>query len=156
MSSASNGKKRPGPENDEERKRLAKERQMEHSLKKIESHLLAGFAKLHSTKEIVNQTKANIEMIGGIVSRQKEELKRAHERMKAVQPTNFRLTVVAEAACSKVAEAVKAQISELDALETTLADVHNKVTEPNALIHGPWPALPLIQARAEPKTHSRT
>ena len=59
----------------DEREREAKARRTENSLNKIESHLSAGFSKLHSTAVILSQAKSNLEMIGGLVCRQKDEIR---------------------------------------------------------------------------------
>ena len=134
----------------EEKARRAKERRTEIVVGKIETQLCAGFTKLHSTKVILGQAKANIEMVGGLVSRQKEELQQIVSLLHAARrgPANdVRLTVVAEAAHQKFEKAMYDQIHELSKVEEALASAHQVIAEDNESRSGPWPPLPPIRAR---------
>ena len=143
---------------DDEKERQAQERRTEQSLRKIESHLFACFSKLHSTKVILGQAKANLEMVGGLASRQKEELKQVLSRLHASRrgPANdVRLTVVGEAAHQRYEKAMLDQIQELSLVEEALSDAHTVLAEDNEKRNGPWLTVPPIRARPEskPRTH---
>ena len=151
---ASQKRGRPDGPGDDGQKRQAKERKTEHTVRKIESHIFACFSKLHSTKAILGQSKSNLEMIGGIVNRQKEELQQTIMRLHASRrgPSNdVRLTVVAEAAYNKIEQATYAQIQELATVEAALAAAHTILSEDNEARNGPWPSVPPIRARPETK-----
>ena len=139
---------------DDLRQRMAKERKAEHSLRKIETHMMAGFSKLHSTGVIINQAKSNIEMIGSMISRQKEQLKSTRLRLIAALPQDFRLTTVAAAASTRFDQAMMDQTEELTKIEQALSAAHEAVAEQNVQRHGPWPPVPPIKAR--PDTKPRT
>ena len=116
------------------------------------TQLSAGFCKLHGAKIILNQAKANIEMVGGLVCRQEDEIQqiisRLHDARRGVG-NNVRLTVVAEAAHQKYEKAMNDQIKELAAVEEALAQAHTIIAEDNEQRNGPWPPLPPIRARAD-------
>ena len=65
---------------------------------KIETQLCAGYNKLRRTGVLLHQVKANLEMIGGLVCRQKDEIKQnLRDLHETERGTNIKLTVVAEA-----------------------------------------------------------
>ena len=139
---------------DGEKERQAKERRTEQNLRKIESHLFACFSKLHSTKVILGQAKSNLEMIGGLICRQKEELKQVISRLHASRrgPANdVRLIVVGEAAHQRFELAMLDQIQELSLVEEALSNAHTVLAEDNEKRNGPWPTVPPIRARPESK-----
>ena len=152
--SSHNKRERADVPGDEEKARQAKERRAELTVSKIESQLCACFSKLHSTRVILGQAKANLEMVGGLASRQKEELKQIISRLHAARrgPANdVRLTVVAEAAHQRFEKAMFDQIHELSLVEEAFANAHTVIAEDNERRNGPWPTLPPIRARPEPK-----
>ena len=148
----SNKRERDDSVAEEGRARLAKEKRNELIVNKVATQLNAGFCKLHSTKTILNQAKANLEMVGGLVCRQKDELQqvisRLHEARRGTGNT-LRLTVVAEAAHQKYEKAMYDQMKELAAVEEALAQAHTVIAEDNEKRNGPWPPLPPIRARAD-------
>ena len=152
--SSHNKRERVDVPGDEDKARRAKERRTELIVSKIETQLCAGFTKLHSTRVILGQAKANLEMVGGLVCRQKEELKQIISCLHLARrgPANdVRLTVVAEAAHQKFEKAMYDQINELSSVEEALASAHDVIAEDNERRNGPWPALPPIRARPEQK-----
>ena len=151
-----NKRERDDSEGDEERARRAKERRIDIIVNKVATELNTGFCKLHSTKTILGQAKANLEMVGGLVCRQKDELKQVISRLHAARRgtgNTCLLTVVAEAAHQKYERAMYDQIKELSEVEEALAQAHTVLSADNERRSGPWPALPPIRARAatEPK-----
>ena len=139
---------------DGEKDRQAKERRTEQNLRKIESHLFAGFSKLRSTKVILGQAKSNLEMIGGLICRQKEELKQVISGLHAARrgPANdVKLTVVGEAAHYRFERAMQEQIQELSQVEEALSNAHTVLAEDNEKRNGPWPTVPPIRERPESK-----
>ena len=137
----------------DEKERQAKARRTEQSLNKIESHLYAGFSKLHSTAVILSQAKSNLEMIGGLVCRQKEEIKQIISGLHASrrgQAKDLKLTVVGEAAYQKYLVALYQQVNELNLVEEAITNAHTVVTEDNAKRNGPWTPLPPIRERPDP------
>ena len=148
----SNKREREDSAAEEGRARLAKEKKNELIVSKVATQLSAGFCKLHGTKTILNQAKANIEMVGGLVCRQKDELQqvisRLHEARRGTGNA-LRLTVVAEAAHQKYEKAMYDQIKELAAVEEALAQAHTIIAEDNEKRNGPWPPLPPIRPRAD-------
>ena len=135
---------------DEEKARRAKERRTETVVSKIEAQLCAGFNKLHSTQVLLGQAKANIEMVGGLVCRQKEQIQHIVSQLHAARkgPANdVRLTVVAEAAHQKYEMAMYDQIHELCKVEEVLDSAHQVISENNEKRNGPWPPLPPIRAK---------
>ena len=137
--------------------RRTKENKIEHTCGMIESHLLSCFSKLYSTKAILGQAKANLEMIGGLISRQKDEQKQALLRLQAARrgPSNeVKLTVVGEAAYQKFQLAMHDQIQELGLVEAAIANAHTALAEDNEKRNGPW--LPVPPIRARPECKSRT
>ena len=150
--SSNNKRERADVPGDEGKARQAKERRTELTVSKIESQLCAGFTKLHGTRAILSQAKANLEMVGGLACRQKEELKQIISRLHAARrgPANdVRLTVVAEAAYQKYEKAMFDQIHELGLVEEALANAHTVIAEDNERRNGPWPPLPPIRVRPE-------
>ena len=146
-----NKRERPEAQSDEEKKRQAKERRADLIAGKIETQLCAGYNKLHRTGVLLHQVKANLEMIGGLVCRQKDEIKQNIKDLHAVQRgTNIRLTVVAEAAQLKYLKAMYDQISELSKVEEAIAKAHAEASEDNAKRtgHGRH-SRPFGQARGE-------
>ena len=140
---------RDAAQDDGEQSRRAKERRTEIVVGKVEAQLCAGFNKLHSTQVLLGQAKANIEMVGGLVCRQKEQLQHIVSQLHAARkgPTNnIPLTVVAEAAHKHYELAIYAQIHELGKIEEALDTAHQIVAERNEKRHGPWPPLPPIRA----------
>ena len=130
--------------------RRAKERRTELVVGKIEAQLCAGFNKLHSTQVLLGQAKANIEMVGGLVCRQKEQLQHIVSQLHAARKgpaNNIHLTVVAEAAHQKYEMAMYDQIHELSKVEEALDSAHQVIAENNEKTNGPWPPLPPIRAR---------
>ena len=141
---------RDAAQDDGEHTRRVKERRTEIVVSKIETQLFAGFNKLHSTQVLLGQATANLEMIGGLVCRQKEQLQHIVSQLHAARkgPTNnIPLTVVAEAAHKHYELAIYAQIHELGKIEEALDIAHQIVTEKNEKRNGPWPPLPPIRAR---------
>ena len=137
--------------------RRTKEKKIEHTCGMIESHLFSCFSKLHSTKVILGQAKANLEMIGGLISRQKDEHKQALLRLQAARrgPSNeVTLTVVGEAAYQKFQLAMRDQIQELGLVEEAIANAHTVVAEDNVKRSGPWLPVPPIRTRTECKPRS--
>ena len=87
--------------------REAKERRVDLTLQRIETQLNAGFTKLHGTAALLGQAKANLELIGGLISRQKDEIKQTVTGLLASRrgtAKDVKLTVVAEAAFVKYVE----------------------------------------------------
>ena len=117
---------------------------------KVEAQLCAGFNKLHSTQVLLGQAKANIEMVGGLVHRQMEQLQyivnQLHEARRG-PANNILLTVVAEAAHKKYETAIYDQLHELGKVEEALSSAHQVIAETNEKRNGPWPPLPPIRAR---------
>ena len=145
-----NKREREDTPGDEEKARRAKERRTEIVVSKIETQLCAGFNKLHSTQVILGQAKANIEMVGGLVCRQKEQLQHIVSQLHAARKgpaNNIHLTVVAEAAHQKYEMAMYDQIHELSKVEEALDSAHQVIAENNEKRNGPWPPLPPIRAR---------
>ena len=141
----------------EEKARRAKERRTEIVVGKIETQLCACFTKLHSTRVILGQAKANLEMIGGLICRQKDEHKQALLRLQAARrgPSNeVKLTVVGEAAYQKFQLAMHDQIQELGLVEAAIANAHTALAEDNEKRNGPWLPVPPIRARPECKSRS--
>ena len=137
---------------EEGRTRQAKERKTELVVSRVEAQLCAGFTKLHSTKAILSQAKANLEMVGGLVCRQKVEIQQIISRLHDARRgagNNVRLTVVAEAAHQKYEKAMYDQIKELSAVEEALAQARTVIAEDNEKRNGPWQPLPPIRARAD-------
>ena len=117
---------------------------------KIEAQLCAGFTKLHSTQVLLGQAKANIEMVGGLVCRQMEQLQHIVNQLHDARrgPANsIQLTVVAEAAHKKYETAIYDQLQELHKVEEALCSAHQVIAENNEKRNGPWPPLPPIRAR---------
>ena len=73
--SSHNKRERSDAQGEEDNARQAKERRADLTASKIETQLCAGFNKLHSTGVLLHQAKTNLEMIGGLVCRQKDEIK---------------------------------------------------------------------------------
>ena len=92
-----------------------------------------------------------------MISRQKEELKATRQRLNLAQPQEFRLTVVAAAACTRFDQAMAAQVDELTKVEAALSTAHDVLSEQNEQRNGPWPTVPPIKARpdAKPRTLPR-
>ena len=137
---------------EEGRTRQAKERKTELVVSRVEAQLCAGFSKLHSTKAILSQAKANLEMVGGLVCRQKVEIQQIISRLHDARRgagNNVRLTVVAEAAHQKYEKAMHDQIKELALVEEALAQACAIIAEDNEQRNGPWPPLPPIRARPD-------
>ena len=133
-----------------EQTRRAKDRRTELVIGKVETQLCAGFNKLHSTQVLLGQAKANIEMVGGLVCRQKEQLQHIVSQLHAARKgpaNNIHLTVVAEAAHQKYEMAMCDQIQELSKVEEALDSAHQVIAENNEKRNGPWPPLPPIRAR---------
>ena len=149
MSSHNKREREDAPGGDEKARR-AKERRTEIVVGKIETQLCACFNKLHSTQVILGQAKANIEMVGGLVCRQKQELQHIVAQLHAARrgPANdVRHTVVAEAAHQKFEMAMYDQIHELSKVDEVLDSAHQVIAENNEKRNGPWPPLPPIRAR---------
>ena len=145
-----NKRERADGAEDEGKARLAKEKKTELTVSKVATQLSAGFCKLYGTKVILNQAKANIEMVGGLIGRQKDEIRQVISRLhEARRGTGVRLTVVAEAAHQKYEKAMYDQIKELSAVEEALAQAHTVIAEDNEQRNGPWQPLPPIRARAD-------
>ena len=136
----------------EEREREAKERRTAQSLHKIETQLNAGFTKLHSTAVLLSQAKANLEMIGGLVCRQKDEIKQTIDGIlvsRRGQAKDVKLTVVAEAAYQKYLVSLYQQRHELNLVEEAIANAHKVVAEDNVKRSGPWTPLPPIREKPD-------
>ena len=138
-------------DDDENKQRIAKERRIEHTVRKVETHMMASFSKLHSTGVILNQAKANVEMVGGLGSRHKEELKITRLRLVGSLPQDFRLTTVATAATNRFEKALHDQVDEINKVEQALSAAHEILSEQNTARQGPWPPVPPIKARPESK-----
>ena len=141
---------RDAAQDDGEHTRRVKERRTEIVVSKVEAQLCAGFNKLHSTQVLLGQAKANIEMVGGLVCRQKEQLQHIVSQLHAARRgpvNNILLTVVAEAAHKKYEMAIYDQIHELSKIEEALDSTHQVIAENNEKRNGPWPPLPPIRAR---------
>ena len=142
-----NKRERPDAQSEEEKKRQAKERRADLIASKIETQLCAGYNKLHRTGVLLHQVKANLEMIGGLVCRQKDEIKQnLRDLHEAERGTNIRLTVVAEAAHLQYLNAMYEQIRELGKVEEAIAKAHAEASEENEKRNGPWTPLPPIRA----------
>ena len=117
---------------------------------KVEAQLCAGFNKLRSAQVLLGQAKANIEMVGGLVCRQKEQIQHIASQLHAARrgPANdICLTLVAEAAHQKFEMAMYDQIHELSKVEEVLDSAHQVISENNEKRSGPWPPLPPIRAK---------
>ena len=139
----------------EERDREAKERRVDQALQKIEVQLNAGFTKLHGTAAMLDQAKANLEMIGGLVCRQKDELKQTVAGLLASRrgpAKDVKLTVVAEAAFQKYLTFLYQQRHELEEVEEAIAKAHTVVAADNVKRSGPWTPLPPIRGRIDTPT----
>ena len=81
---------RNAAQDDGDHTRKVKERRIEIVVSKVETQLFAGFNKLHSTQILLGQAKANLEMVGGLVCRQKEQLQHIVSQLHAARkgPTN--------------------------------------------------------------------
>ena len=141
---------RNAAQDDGEHTRKVKERRTEIVVSKVETQLCAGFNKLHSTQVLLGQATANLEMVGGLVCRQKEQLQHIVSQLHAARRgpvNNVHLTVVAESAHKFYEKAIYDQIHELGKIEEALDTAHQIVSERNEKRHGPWPPLPPIRAR---------
>ena len=142
-----NKRDRPAAQCDEEKKRQAKERRADLVAGKIEAQLCAGSNKLRRTGVLLSQVKANLEMIGGLVCRQKDEIKQnIKDLLEAQRGANIRLTVVAEAAQPQYLNAMYDQIRELRKVEEVIAKARTEASEQNEKRSGPWTPLPPIRA----------
>ena len=141
---------RNATQDDGEHMRKVKERRAEIVVSKVETQLCAGFNKLHGTQVLLGQATANLEMVGGLVCRQKEQLQQIVSQLHAARRgpvNNVHLTVVAESAHKYYEKAIYDQIHELGKIEEALDTAHQIVSERNEKRHGPWPPLPPIRAR---------
>ena len=145
---------------DDDRTRAAKERRVDAAVQKVEQQLNSNFAKLHSSKAVLEQATSTLEMIGGLISRQKLELNDALHRLRRACPTDhgeFRLTVVADAAVKKYDQYTHLQVLALERVESAVAAAHDAISK-ETVSKEKWPPLPPIRARAErkPTTPPRT
>ena len=121
---------------------------MDLTLQRIETQLNAGFTKLHGTAALLGQAKANLELIGGLISRQKDEIKQTVTGLLASRrgpAKDVKLTVVAEAAYVKYVTYLYAQRHELEVVEEAIAKAHNVIAADNDKRSGPWTPLPPIR-----------
>ena len=141
------------PQPADARPSASKERRIEAAVEKVEQQLNANLAKLHSTTAVMEQATTTLEMIGGLVSRQKQELTEALQRLRRSSSSNgkeYRLTVVAEAAVKKYDQYSQDQVLALERVEAAVVAAHEALSqETNNKVK--WLPLPPIRPRAEGK-----